>query len=61
VISGNCQLMKTLVYQRMPKLHHHFASIGIDVYNVALKWLMVREKQRAEMQAHRDAWGRQWH
>ncbi len=41
VIVGNCQLMKTLVYQRMPKLHAHFAGIGVDVYNVALKWLMV--------------------
>lgn len=35
-------LMKCLVFQRLPKLHAHFAALGVDVYNVALKWLMVR-------------------
>jgi hypothetical protein len=40
-VRAECMLMKTLVYQRLPKLHAHFAALGVDVYNVALKWLMV--------------------
>lgn len=41
-VRAECMLMKCLVFQRLPKLHAHFAALGVDVYNVALKWLMVR-------------------
>jgi hypothetical protein len=43
-LRADAMLLKLLVFQRMPKLHAHFASVGLDVYNVAVKWLMVSHK-----------------
>lgn len=40
-VRSDCFLLKLLVYQRFPKLHHHFAALGVDVASVALKWLMT--------------------
>jgi hypothetical protein len=45
---ADCMLTRVLVFQRMPKLHAHFAALGVDVYNVALKWLMVSWHQLPE-------------
>lgn len=40
-VRADCMLMKVLVYARFPKLHAHFATHGVDVYNSSLKWMMT--------------------
>jgi len=40
-LRADAMLLKLLVYQRMPKLHAHFAALGLDVYSVGIKWLMT--------------------
>ena len=37
---ADSQLLKILVFQRLPKLHQHLSKHGLDVSIVALRWLM---------------------
>lgn len=37
---ADAQLLKTLVFQRLPKLHQHFVHLQLDIYVLTLKWFM---------------------
>ena len=39
-VRADCQLLKILVFQRIPKLHAHLLKFHLDVSVTALKWLM---------------------